>query len=349
MRLHSSYLFLGMLVVLLGASPEEGDVDATSLRLALFVFLLLPCLMLHALAHVLVAKKFGIYARFLEIHPLGETTQYYPSPKGYREVAIAVSGPVASLALAMILLMIGVASGRPIPATPDQFSNDPVVLLAVANLAIFLINLLPAFPLDGGRILRGLLAILLSPEKAARWTVAVGRFMALVAAIGGVFLPNPLLLLLGFFLFMGSVQVQAGLRQELALQGHKVAEAMMKTFESLAPQDTLGKARKLAMNGAQVDFPVVDAWGRVAGLLTWPRLVTAINRLGDSGAVLDAMIREVKEISPDLSMEEALAILQSSPNRPLLVTDQDHSLVGLMTLEKVGQWITMDALAPGGE
>jgi CBS domain-containing protein len=167
---------------------------------------------------------------------------------------------------------------------------------------------------------------------------AVGQGIAVLMGAAGLFMSNWALLFVALFVFLGAAQEAAFHRQRAMVLGRTTREAMITRFETLAPQDSLGRAAEHLLATHQQDFPVVDAWGRVAGVLSRTRLMQGLAREGSSGAVLDAMQREFPVVAPGADLEDVLRILQSNPQMPVLVLDEGR-LVGMVTLENLTEFI----------
>ena len=198
--------------------------------------------------------------------------------------------------------------------------------------------------MDGGRILRAILSMYAGQEKATRIAARVGQGFALLFAIYAVMPPmKPVFLLIAFFVFVGAGQEAAYERSRSAMAGLTARNAMITRYETIAPQESLGRAAELLLSGHQQDFPVVDAWGRVAGLLPRGALLGALAAPGGrERAVLEVMDREPQTVAVDTPLEAVLRHLQSRPLQPILVIGQENGatgLVGMITLENLGELI----------
>jgi len=212
--------------------------------------------------------------------------------------------------------------------------------LLSANVLLVLFNLIPAFPMDGGRVLRAVLSMSVGQQKATRIAAFVGQAIAVVFVIGGITTREPFLAFIGLFVFLGaSLEVAFQARREV-VAGHRASEAMITKFETLAPQDTLGRAAELLLAARQHDFPVVDAWGRVAGVLPRATLLESLARSGRETAVLDVMIRETVAVSPKDELDAVLQLLQRDPSKPVLVIE-DGALRGMITFENLAEFIVL--------
>ena len=215
--------------------------------------------------------------------------------------------------------------------------------LLLGNLCLFGLNLLPAFPLDGGRILRAALSFVLGQERATKIATRLGMALAAVLGLAAlvpwqVGLPfNVLLLLTAFFVLAGASRESALVRTLQALSGRQAGEAMMTRCERLAPQDTIDWAVRLLLSTTQRQFPVVDGWGRVAGEVDRDRLLELVARCPGDTPLLELMNREPLTVPEDCDLLEALRHLQSSA-RALWVV-KDHELRGMLTADGLSQFV----------
>ncbi len=332
-RVHFTFLFL---VVWFGVYTASRGEPAT---MPFLVFgLLLLSVVLHELGHALVARRFGIATREIVLYPIGGIARLDSMPSGQAELLIAAAGPLVNLVLGLLLVLGIAAAGVPWSLSGELSATLPWT--ATANFALFVFNLLPAFPMDGGRILRAFLSLIVGEEKATVFATRLGQGLAVVMALVAVFGParNLVLLLIALFVFFGASQESAFFRTRSLVRGRSAGEAMMTSFETVAPQDSLEWAVRLFLATHQRDFPVIDAWGRVAGLLDRASLLRGLAAFGRDGAVLEAMDRQPPQVRPDTPLEEVFRTLTGLPQRVVLVVDGDR-LRGLVTFEKLMQLI----------
>jgi CBS domain-containing protein len=210
----------------------------------------------------------------------------------------------------------------------------------LANVALVVFNMIPAFPMDGGRVLRAVLALGLGQQRATRIAAFIGQTIAACFVIGGIYRGFYTLAFVGLFVFLGASQELAFQTRRHAIAGHTAREAMMTKFETLAPQDTLGRAVELLLATHQHDFPVLDAWQRVAGILPRATLLEALARSGRDTSVLDVMRRDPVEVPPETSLEAVLQHLQGDPSHPVLVVE-DGALRGMISFENLAEFIVV--------
>src|SRR5436189_22118 len=214
------------------------------------------------------------------------------------------------------------------------------LLLVNVSLAVF--NLLPAFPMDGGRVLRALLAMRMDYVRATQVSAQVGQAMALVFGLLGLF-TNPFLVFIAFFVWIGAAQEASMVQMRTALSGIPVSRAMLPDFHALAPEDPAKRVLELILAGSQQDFPVVDGGqgGRLAGVLLRSDVLKTLAQRAD-WRVRDIMRREFEVVDAADMLDTAFARLQSCNCHTLPVTSRG-ALVGLLTMENVGEFLLIQS------
>ena len=341
-RVHVTFLAL---LVWFGtmAAAQSRDVRA-ELAFVLGVF---ACVVLHELGHAAMAKRFGVKTREIVLYPIGGVARLERIPGGVAELLIALAGPLVNVVLATLLAVVLATEGFPLGlsiAFPWEGAGL-VPKLLWANVMLVLFNMIPAFPMDGGRVLRGLLSISLGQDRATRIAAIVGQSFAILFVVMGLWTAQLLLVFIGVFVFLGATQEAAYQRGRSAVAGRVVKDAMISRFEVLRPQDSLGRAAELLLATHQHDFPVLDAWDRVAGILPRVRLLEALARAGSAAPVLDVMQRDPVVVAPDAPLDAVLPHVQADPARPLLVVD-GGKLVGMLTLENLSEFIVIAQRLP---
>ncbi len=335
--LHATFLvFLALLAVL--HWQADHTVQAALGGVAFFVALFL-CVLLHEFGHALTARRFGIQTRDITLLPIGGVARLERMPdRPSQELWVALAGPavnvvLAGLLLAWLLFTEAVAPLGELGIVRGQFAQR----LLAANIILVLFNMLPAFPMDGGRVLRALLATRLDYARATRIAAGIGQFMALLFVLWGFVSGQLMLLFIAFFVWIGASQ-EAGMAQmKSAVGGLPVHRAMLTEFRTLAPQDSLAKAVELILAGSQHDFPVMDA-DRLVGVLTRERLMVALAERGRAASVADVMDREFDTVEANEMLETALVRTQSGRAATLPVVHQGR-LIGLLTAENVGEFV----------
>jgi Zn-dependent protease len=310
-----------------------------AVRETLFVALVFGIIVLHELGHALAAARYGIATRDITLYPIGGLSRLERMPDDPRqELVVALAGPAVNVALAA-LAFVGMAAMAEFgsAARPRLVEGALLPRLFWVNVGLVLFNLLPAFPMDGGRVLRALLALRMDYARATQAAATVGQGMALLFGFGGLYIHNPLLVFIALFVWIGAAQEAHLVQTRSALAGIPVAEAMVRDFQALSPGEPLGAAARHALAGFQQDFPVVEN-GRLVGFLTRADLLAALVRQGEAGRVGDVMQREFKVARAAEMLDAALARLREC-NCHALPVIRGEEVVGLLAPENVGEFL----------
>lgn len=333
-RIHLTFLAL---LLWIGVAQYMQGGTAAAVQGVVFIVLVFACVLLHEFGHVYAASRYGVRTPDITLLPIGGVARLSRIPeKPSQELTVAVAGPLVNVAIAAVLYLIL----RHVPNLADLQVQNPGVgmlsRLAVVNVFLVLFNLIPAFPMDGGRMLRALLGYRLGYARATQVAAAIGQGLAFVFGLLGLF-GNPLLLFIALFVFLGAAAESHSVQLRQAARGMLVADAMISRFESLSPASSVGDAAQSLIRTTQHEFPVVDGAGRLRGVLTRDAMIHALRAQGPTAPVIEVMQRDVPVVHPRDSLSEALTRLQESGLPAVAVTDDVGRLVGLVTPEKVGE------------
>lgn len=336
------WTFLLLIAWIVFASVSSGAGVPGTVGSVLFVLAIFVCVVLHEFGHALAARAYGVRTKGITILPIGGVAALERMPtKPSEEFVVAIAGPAVNVVIAAVLFagvaLLGDATmaAGPIAEIPGGF----IQRLAIVNIFLVVFNMLPAFPMDGGRVLRALLASRLDYVRATEIAAAVGKFMAVLFAIwalaaGG----GPFLLLIAVFVFFGGQAETVGARSRMAFMHATVADAMLADPYVMERDALLGEARALLLKSSQQDFPIVDR-GTLVGLLTRAGLVEGLGALGETGPVEQAMLHPIRTLSPDAPLEEgALRVQETGAAVPVV---HDDRLVGLLTLDNLSDYMML--------
>lgn len=332
---HATFLML-VAWVALGHWAIERSL-AAALAGTLFVLVLFGCVVLHELGHALTARRYGVRTRDITLYPIGGLARLERIPEApLQELLVALAGPAVNLLIAAGLALLLLAGGRELGALADvDLTRGPFFeRLLLVNLFLAGFNLIPAFPMDGGRVLRALLATRLSFARATELAASVGQALAIVFGFVGLF-TNPFLLFIALFVWLGASSESAVAQLRSAFRGLPVSRAMLTDFSVLATGEPLARAVELTLAGSQSEFPVVES-GRVVGLLRQADLLAGLSKGGPQAPVSEFMKREIEALDPDERLDEAFLRMQQGELRSLPVV-REGQLVGLVTPENVGE------------
>ena len=321
----------------------------------LFVLLVFLCVLLHEFGHALAARRYGIRTPDITLLPIGGLARLERIPENPKEeLVIALAGPAVNVVIVAVLwLFLGVTGGLPHPSMVEHVGASLPVKLMVANYTLVAFNLVPAFPMDGGRVLRAFLAMRMDYARATNIAATIGQGCAFVFGAVGLLHspPIPMLVLVSVFVFLAAGQEASLAQLKSASTGLRVSSAMVTQFRALPRHATLNEAIDALLQTSQHDFPVVDASGAVCGILTRNDLIVALRKTGAGTPVAEIMRVDVPALHPSMPFDRALATIQASSCPALPVLDAAGRLVGLFTPENVGELMMVQtalAKSPGG-
>jgi Zn-dependent protease/CBS domain-containing protein len=295
---------------------------------------LFASVLLHELGHALTALRFGVGIVSITMYPIGGVARLASQPTPWQELWITIMGPVVNLVIAGALYAVQQAD-----LAGGQW-REVVSFLITGNIILFLFNMLPAFPMDGGRLLRAVIALSSNELKATRIASGVGQVVAVLMAIFGLFSGHILLLFIAFLVFVGAQQERLAVESKTFATGVPVSAAMVRDYRTLSHGSTIGEAAQLLLDTTQQEFPVLH--GRnVVGLLHRPQLIEAMRKDGPDGFVAAAMNRDFVRVPPDMDLAEALPSMQQAKTCALVM--EGDELRGLLTLENIGEFFALRA------
>ena len=344
-RIHATFFLLLLFVA--GHGLMNGQGMAVVLESMLFIGVMFTCVLLHEFGHVLAARGYGIRTPDITLLPIGGVARLERMPrKPSQELVVAICGPLVNVIIAAaIYLVFGISAvidpGYDFGKTGNFFEK-----LMVWNVFMVAFNMIPAFPMDGGRVVRALLAMVFEYGKATRWAAALGQGLAMLMAIYMLLTAtfHPMLLLIAFFIFMAAGQEASVVTQQEATRDLRVRDAMLTDFRTLPPQATLRDGVTLLLAGAQQDFPVLDLQGGIRGMLTRRDLIAALAESGPDHPVIEVMQPCPEHTGPGVDLSQALDALGASHCPALPVLDPlSGELIGLLTAENIGETLLVRA------
>jgi Zn-dependent protease/CBS domain-containing protein len=328
------FLLLALLGVMDWARTHHLPSVLEGLALFLCIFL---CVLLHEFGHALTAKRYGVKTKDITLLPIGGVARLERMPsKPIQEFWVAVAGPAVNVVIAAVLYTLLLA----FPALASVRPEGPgfVERLAQINLGLVLFNLLPAFPMDGGRVVRSLLAMRMDYARATRIAANLGQAMAVGFAVWGIMSYNPVMLFIAFFVWIGANGEASVAQFRSVVEGARVEDAMLTYFLTIKPDTRLRQVEEMVMAGSQEDFPVVDDVGKFHGILTTNDFLRGLIGHGEAGLVEDCMRREVPHVTHDLLLEQVMHN-QSFAGLNTLPVFRDDSFVGLLTMQNVNELV----------
>ncbi|SDI64326.1 site-2 protease family protein [Lutimaribacter saemankumensis] len=338
-RIHATF-FLLLAWVLVAAWGAEGP--AAALENVAFILALFTCVVLHEFGHVTMARRFGVKTPDITLLPIGGMARLERIPEDPRqEILVALAGPAVNV---VIWLVLTVVLGASMQLNVLQSLEDPtqgfLQRLAAVNLMLVLFNMIPSFPMDGGRVFRAVLALFMDRVRATQIAAQVGQAMAFLFGFLGLTGGSPLLVLIAVFIFFaaGAESSDAALRGRA--HDARARDAMITQFEALSPGDTLDTAAAAVLRTTQAEFPVIDADGHLQGILTRNAIIAAIQNDHRADPVSGAMTQDIPALRLDAPMDDVLDAMQSGMPG-VAVTDAKGHFLGYITRENVGEWFIL--------
>ena len=305
----------------------------------LFILALFVCVVLHEYGHALTARRYGIRTRDITLYPIGGVARLERMPdRPIEELWVALAGPAVNVVIAVLLFgYLFFTNGLQPVSIANLGSGSFIERLMLVNIYLVAFNLIPAFPMDGGRVLRALLALRLEYFRATQIAANIGQGLAFVFGFIGMF-TNPFLVFIALFVWLGAAEEANMVQVRHSLGGIPIVRAMQTNFQVLSPADTLTRVVELILSGAQQDFPVVEAGSNVVGILDRDTFISALAKKGQSTSVSEVMHRNVPDVDSHQMVDTALTRLQESGSKTLPVT-HGGKLVGLITSENITEFL----------
>lgn len=341
-RIHLTFLLLLAWIGI--AQYSAGGADA-AIDTVLFVIAIFACVALHELGHALAARRYGISTPDITLLPIGGLARLSRLPeKPIEEVVIAIAGPLVNLAIAAgLILFLGNNFDPGSLAKIEEPAYGFLNRLAVVNLFLFAFNLIPAFPMDGGRILRALLAFRLQRRQATEWAARIGQGLAFAFGFLGLVGGNPILVFIAIFVYIAAAAEAGQVGLVEASRRVPIQSAMITKFEALSPQATVDDAAEALIRTTQHEFPVVDGGGKLRGFVTREAMVTGLKNLGPSAPVLEVMTADIPTVELGKSLEVAVRLMQEKQTGLIGVTDSEGRFVGYISQDNLTEMMMLEA------
>jgi Zn-dependent protease/CBS domain-containing protein len=336
---HWTFLILVLWIIQMHISAGNS-VDEILVGLA-FLVALFTCVVLHELGHALTARRYHFDTRSINLLPIGGVAMLEGIPeKPSQELAVAIAGPLVNVVIAGALFVVLKSTGNfPSDLKQVEFSKDTFWLnLYAVNLFLALFNLIPAFPMDGGRIFRALLAFRFSRTKATRIAGNLGQVIAIAFVLFGFYV-NPMLIFIGLFIFLGA-QAEMSIEEiKSSLIGIRVGDVVMHQYSSLKPDEPLSHAVELMLNSQEKAFLVKDN-GEITGTLSWKEIVSGLATHRVDTLIEQVMNKEVARISADTLLTDAIEKMKAAADG-LFPVYRGSELAGVINMDNVTEYLAI--------
>lgn len=339
-RIHFTFF---LLLAWIGAIHWMRGGPVEAFHGVLFIVILFVCVVLHEFGHVFAARRYGIRTPDITLLPIGGVASLERMPdKPGQEIVVALAGPAVNLVIALVLIVVlGARFDLTQMAQLEQAQSTLTGRVAAVNVALLLFNLIPAFPMDGGRVLRALLAVPMGHTRATRVAAGIGQGLAVVFGILGL-LGNPLLVLIAVFIFLAASGEAGYVQARDYMRGYLAGQAMISEFQTLSANSTADEAAALLLRTTQQEFPVVDASGVLQGVLTRNALITGLTSTGGATLVSDMMLKDVPTVPRNACLDSVFTRLQREP-RLVGVVDAGGRLAGYITAENLTELVMIQS------
>jgi len=345
-RIHVTFLLF--LIWIFAAGWASGGAE-DALNSLIFMVLLFACVLAHEFGHIFTARAFGVATPDVTLLPIGGVARLERIPeKPSEEFLVAIAGPLVNVVIAIVLIAV-----TPTHLSAEHFAamESPKVSmidrLAEVNLFLAVFNMIPAFPMDGGRVLRALLAIRLGHVRATEIAAMIGQWCAFGLGFLGLFY-NPLLIFIAIFVYLAAASEAQVVSLRAMSRDVPITAAMMTKFAALTPDEHIDAAVETLLQTSQNVFPVVDGGQRLIGVVGRAEIIRALRQLGPTAPVSAVMVKDIPTIDRSHRLEEAFRLLQEKAVPAIGIVDASGRLVGLVTAETVGEMLMVRRALPEG-
>jgi Zn-dependent protease/CBS domain-containing protein len=345
-RIHVTFLLFLVWIFVAGLATSGVNDAVNSL---VFMVLLFACVVAHEFGHIFTARAFGVPTPDVTLLPIGGVARLARIPeKPSEEFLVAIAGPLVNVAIAIVLIAIAPTHlSAAHLAAMESPKVSMVDRLAEVNLFLAIFNMIPAFPMDGGRVLRALLAVRLGHVRATEIAASIGQFAAFALGFLGLFY-NPMLIFIAIFVYLAAASEAHMVSLRAMSRDIPVTAAMVTRFATLTGNEHIDHAVETLLQTSQTEFPVVDTDHRLIGLVGRAEIIRALRELGPSALVSNVMVKDIATIERSHRLEEAFRLLQEKAVPAVGVVDYAGRLIGLVTAETVGEMLMVRKALPDG-
>jgi stage IV sporulation protein FB len=345
-RIHITFLLF--LIWIFVAGLASGGVN-DAINSLVFMVLLFACVLAHEFGHIFTARAFGVATPDVTLLPIGGVARLERIPeKPSEEFLVAIAGPLVNVAIAILLIAV---TSTHLSADHLAAMESPKVSmvdrLAEVNIFLAVFNMIPAFPMDGGRVLRALLAIRLGHVRATEIAAMIGQWAAFGLGFIGLFY-NPLLIFIAIFVYLAAASEAQMVSLRAMSRDVPVTAAMVTQFATLTQDEHIDAAVETLLRTSQTEFPVIDNDHRLMGLVGRGEIIRTLRELGPTAPVSQVMAKDIPTIERSHRLEEAFRLLQEKSVPAVGVVDAAGRLIGLVTSETVGEMLMVQKALPQG-
>jgi Zn-dependent protease/predicted transcriptional regulator len=325
----------------------KGSDTSTILITIGFVLALFFCVILHELGHSLTARRYGVETKRITLLPIGGVASLERIPEEPKqELLVAIAGPAVNMVIALLLYLLAPVRQFNMEELVDGINSWEGFLYSLyrVNILLVVFNAIPAFPMDGGRILRSLLALKMGRLRATAIASGLGRIIAIAFVFFGLF-NNPFLVLIGIFVYFGAHSENLVVRYNELLKEHIVQEAMMTNYVTLAPDDTVKDAADKLLSGSDQDLVVVDN-GRPVGIMNKASIIEALKENLQQTPVAEIMNTDFEVLQLKDKLNNIYTNSQRN-RRTVYPVMEDGKMAGVIDLDNIQEFIMIQSALHG--
>ncbi len=343
-RIHLTFLIL---LAWIGFAEYLSGGAAAAVDGVIFIIAIFACVVLHELGHAIAARRYGISTPDITLLPIGGLARLSRIPeKPAEEIVIAIAGPLVNVVIAVVLIVLGAHLDLTTVADIQKSAPGFLTRLAAVNVWLVLFNLIPAFPMDGGRVLRALLAFRMGRRRATELAARIGQGLAFAFGFWGLMSGNVLLMFIAIFVYLAAAGEAGDVGMREAAKSVPVERAMVRVYESLGANATVDDAAEALLRTTQHEFPVVDGGGHLRGFLSRNAMIRALKASGPETPVIEVMTRDVPTVKTHQPLEMAIRLMQEKQASEVAVTDEDDRLVGYVSRENLAEFMMVENAEP---
>ncbi|MHA6262058.1 site-2 protease family protein [Arenibacterium sp. CAU 1754] len=305
----------------------------------LFIMALFGCVVAHEFGHALMARRYGIKTPDITLLPIGGLARLERMPENpVHEILVALAGPAVNIVIWLILAVgFGIKIDIEALADPQMTAREFLSQLALVNLVLAVFNMIPAFPMDGGRVFRAVLSLWMDRVKATRIAGQAGQIVAILLAFAGLSGGNPMLVLVALFVFMAAAAESKDVAMRSVARQLVARDALITSFDSLTPDDSIDTAAAALIRTTQHEFPILDMAGTLLGFVTRDALFQAkITETPGMQPVSTIMTTDIPQIRLATGLETVLDTLHKG-HPAVAVTSPEGRMIGYITRENIGE------------
>jgi len=340
-KIHWTFWILIVWIIYTNASQGQGG--AETMWYILFVFAIFTCVILHELGHSLAARRYGIQTRSITILPIGGVASLEKIPENPKqELVVAIAGPLVNIIIAIALWLFLSLTGElnlgvgDVEAMTHINGGNFLITLLIMNILLVVFNMIPAFPMDGGRVLRALLAMNMSRVKATEWAVNIGKGFAILFVFWGLS-SNPFLIFIALFIFLSAQAELDHVRSRNYLKNYQVRDVLMKDFTLIDEASPLSHAIRILLNGQEKQFLVSDG-KNITGYLTKNDIIEGLTKQNDQIAVEKIAKTNVTWIEMDDSIEE-VRMLMMREGLVIMPVGVQGRMDGIVDIDNINEFL----------